>query len=107
VASWYTNASVADWWAGEAFGARRFLSLFPLFVLGLASWLQPREGTAQVRPVRVALVAGLGVATALLLLQYEVFMKGLEAIAPYPHGGFDMWIVRFAVPFRLVARWLQ
>ena len=31
--SWYANAAAADWWAGEAFGARRFLSLFPLFVV--------------------------------------------------------------------------
>ena len=37
VASWYANAAAADWWAGEAFGARRFVSCFPLFVLGLSA----------------------------------------------------------------------
>ena len=31
--SWYINAAAADWWAGEAFGARRFVSCFPVFCL--------------------------------------------------------------------------
>ena len=37
VVSWYMNAAVADWWAGEAFGARRFLSLFPFSCSGWPS----------------------------------------------------------------------
>jgi hypothetical protein len=106
LASWYTNAAVADWWAGEAFGARRFLSLFPLFTIGLATWLDPaRDG--RVPPVRAAVVAILVLANGLLLLQYELFMKGLRAIAPYPHGWIDMWLTRVAVPFRLLGRWLS
>jgi hypothetical protein len=105
LATWYTNAAVADWWGGEAFGARRFLSLFPWFVLGLGVWLQPRDGAERPAPWRIATVAVLTLANGLLLLQYELFMRGLEAIAPYPHGGFDMWVVRFAVPIRLLARW--
>jgi len=28
----YLNASIMDWWGGEAFGARRFIGLFPVFV---------------------------------------------------------------------------
>jgi hypothetical protein len=103
--SWYVNAAVADWWAGEAFGARRFLSLFPLFVLGLAVWLQPRRSDAPIRPWRLAVVAGLVVANGLLLVQYEAFMKGLTTLAPYPRGWFDMWLARFIVPFRLLASW--
>jgi hypothetical protein len=96
--SWYVNAAVADWWAGEAFGARRFLSLFPLFVVGLAVWLQPGKA----RRARLALVGGLVAANWLLLLQYEVFMKGHPALAPYPTGWFNLWIARFIVPFRLL-----
>jgi hypothetical protein len=103
--SWYLNAAVADWWAGEAFGARRFLSLFPLFVLGLATWLE-RAGTAAVRGRRVLIIAALLGANWLLLLQYQLFMKGLTAIAPYPSGWYDMWVVRFLIPFRLLASWL-
>jgi hypothetical protein len=99
LASWYVNAAVADWYAGEAFGARRFLSLLPLFVLGLSVWL----GAAS-KP-RLAVVWTLVAANWLLLLQYETFMKGLRTVAPYPRAWFDMWVVRFLVPFRLLKWW--
>ena len=104
-ASWYVNASVADWWAGEAFGARRFLSLFPLFVIGLAVWLCGSAESRVVRPGRVAVLSALAGANLLLLLQYQLAMKGLETIAPYPHGWFDMWVARFLVPIRLLTWW--
>ena len=106
VASWYVNAAVTDWWAGEAFGARRFLSLFPLFVLGLAVWLDrvAREpGPALAR--RLVVVSVLVGANLLLLLQYQLALKGMETISPYPHGPFDMWLTRFLVPFRLLEWW--
>jgi hypothetical protein len=103
--AWYVNAAVADWWAGEAFGARRFLSLFPFLVLGMATWFQGREQRAGVAMPRVVVACVLIVANGLLLLQYQVFMKGFPEIAPYPSGGFDMWAARFLVPVRLVGRW--
>ena len=104
--SWYINAAVSDWWAGEAFGARRFLSLFPVFVLGMAAWLESAaHAAARVR--RLALTAALFVANGLLLLQYQLFMKGLTTISPLPHEWFDMWLARFVVPFRLIAWWLR
>lgn len=107
VASWYVNAAVADWWAGEAYGARRFLSLYPLFVIGVAVWAQAL-GRPVIAPVRrVVLLSVLVVANGLLLLQYEVFMKGLVQMAPYPRGGFDMWLARFVVPVRLLEWWLR
>jgi hypothetical protein len=107
-ASWYVNAAVADWWAGEAFGARRFLSLFPLFTVGLASWIEAGAAAGwRGRPLRVALVCALVGANLLLLLQYQLFMKGLSAIAPYPRNWFDMWAARFVVPFRLATWWLR
>lgn len=102
LASWYVNASVADWWAGEAFGARRFLSLFPLFAMGLATWLHAVERSPRALGWRCALLGVLTGANWLLLLQYQLFMKGLAAIAPYPAGVFDMWLARFLVPFRLL-----
>jgi hypothetical protein len=101
VAAWWVNASVADWWAGEAFGARRFLSLFAIFAPGLSVWMA--EGRRWRRWLTAALVG----ANALLLLQYQVFMKGLIEIAPYPYEWFDLWLARFAVPFRIIARWIQ
>ena len=32
----YVNAAARDWWGGDAFGARRFMGLFPVLALGLA-----------------------------------------------------------------------
>jgi hypothetical protein len=104
IVSWYVNAAVADWWAGEAFGARRFLSLFPLFALGIAVWIDRGRSATISRP-RVALVAMFGVLNWLLLLQYQLYMKGLHDIAPYPAGWFDLYFTRFLVPWRLV-EWL-
>jgi len=106
LACWYINAAVADWWGGEAFGGRRFLSLFPLFALGLAVWIDGREAAAPHRS-RLMMVVGLAACNLLLLLQYQVFMKGRPDLAPYPHGWVDMWLTRFLVPVRVVAEWLS
>lgn len=100
--AWYVNSSVVDWWAGEAFGARRFLSLFPLFALGLATWVAPKKTERR----RVAVVAAVVAFTWLLLFQYEVFMKGYTTLAPYPKGAYHFWIDRFVVPFRVLAQFL-
>ena len=37
---WYVNSCWHQWWFGDAFGARAFLELSPLFVLGLAWFLR-------------------------------------------------------------------
>lgn len=100
--AWYVNASVADWWAGEAFGARRFLSLTPLLAVGLAAWLCASTGRPS-RP-RVVVVMVLIALNGLLLFQYQVFMKGWRDIAPYPRGLVDLWLTRFVVPFRVLGR---
>jgi hypothetical protein len=99
--SWYVNAVVSDWWAGEAFGARRFLSCFPIFVAGMASTLE-RWRQAAVR--RLAIVALLVVTNGLLLFQYQLFLKGWRDIAPYPDDLWNLWLARFVVPFRVLAR---
>src|SRR6476659_3946780 len=57
LSAWYVNSAVADWWAGEAFGARRFLSLYPLLVLGLAVWVDGSRHSWRV--VLVALLVAL------------------------------------------------
>jgi hypothetical protein len=101
-ASWYINSAVVDWWAGEAFGARRFLSLFPLFIVGLGIWLGARP-----ERWRLSLISALLVANLLLLLQYQVFMKGLTTVAPYPAFWFDMFAARLVVPFRLLQLWMS
>ncbi len=101
--SWYVNAAVADWWAGEAFGSRRFLSCFPILALALAAlidrWAPPLRKLALV-------AAAIVVHTGLLLVQYQAFMHGLRDVVPYPRGAYNLWVARFVVPFDLVREWL-
>ena len=102
--SWYVNAAVADWWAGEAFGARRFLSCYPVFVLGLAalfnSW---RSKSAVYAGVTGAFV----LYTLLLLVQYQAFMHGLRGVIPYPDTPDGLWLARFRSPFIILDWWLN
>lgn len=101
--AWYVNSAVADWWAGEAYGARRFLSLAPLMAVGLAFWLTDAAGRLSRR--RAAITLALIMLNALLLFQYQVFMKGWRDLAPYPQGLVNLWLMRFVVPFRVLWRW--
>lgn len=104
VASWYVNAAVVDWWGGAAFGARRFVSLYPVFVLGLAAVFDRLED----RPRLVSTVSLVFVSlTVLLLIHYQTYMHGLLAGVPYPGGFKGLWLARFWVPFELVASWLK
>jgi hypothetical protein len=104
VAAWYTNAAAADWWAGEAYGARRFVSCFPIFVIGLAAAMQPLAHRLRFLAVVSTIVI---VLNGLLLLQYQAFMHGLRAIVPYPKGAYELWLARFVVPFDLLRWWTQ
>lgn len=100
--TWYVNASVADWWGGEAFGARRFVSCLPAFVIGLAALVDRLGWNSR----RLAIASGMvTVHTLLLLVQYQAFLKGLRHIAPYPDTPYALWLARFVVPVDL-ARWL-
>lgn len=100
--SWYVNAAAADWWAGEAFGARRFISCVPVFVLGLSALIDRWAPSPRTLALCGAFVIG---HTLLLLLQYQLFMHGLRDVAPYPRGVHGLWLARFVVPFRLLASW--
>jgi hypothetical protein len=71
-------------------------------VLGLGTWI----GVPGARGLRVTIASALVAANWLLLFQYEVFMKGYRDLAPPPAGWFNLWLVRFLVPFRVIARWL-
>jgi len=98
--STYINGAVADWWAGEAFGARRYMSCFPLFAVG-AGYLLTRAGLAGA--VARWTTAALVVANLFLLAHYEVFMIGLTRFAPYPgNSWYTLWVERFLVPVRLL-----
>ena len=101
----YVNASVSDWWAGEAFGARRFISYTPFLVLGLTALFATPSFTEAPARVRVASVA-LIVYNLLFLFQYQLFMRGLEQVAPYPDTFQTFFVERLIVPVRLVRSWL-
>jgi hypothetical protein len=101
--SWYVNAAVSDWWAGEAFGARRFVSCFPVFVVGFAALLdRARAGTV----AAAASAAAFTTHTLLLLIQYQAFMHGLREVVPYPRGFAGLWLARFRAPFDILAWWI-
>jgi hypothetical protein len=100
--AWYTNAAVSDWWAGEAFGSRRFVSCVPLLVLGLSALFARARSSALV----IATVVVAVFLNGLLLLQYQLFLKGWREIAPYPNGAYGLTFARFVVPFRLLGHWL-
>jgi hypothetical protein len=102
VVSWYVNAAVSDWWAGEAFGARRFLSCYPILVIATAALF---ERLNERREVLAAITVGFSGYTFLLLLQYQAFMHGLRQVVPYPRGFVDLWLWRFRVPFDLIGWW--
>jgi hypothetical protein len=102
--SWYANAAVIEWWAGEAYGARRFVSCMPIFVLGLAALAERWHDHP-----RVLIGAGgaLVALNLLLLLQYQLFMHGLRDIAPYPRGVWGLALARFVTPFEFVRWWWE
>lgn len=99
--TWYANAAVADWWAGEAFGARRFMSVVPIFALGLAVVADRVTSLRRLAAAATVLV----VLNLLLLVQYQTFMKGRRDLAPYPKGAYNLFVARFVVPFDLVRAW--
>lgn len=102
LAEMYVNSIVYDWWGGEAFGARRFISLVPFFALGLAAFV---DGISA-RVSRRALFAGLGAFTAwnlLFILQYDLWLHGIGHISAEPTIG-EITVDKFLVPFQLLAR---
>jgi hypothetical protein len=64
----YVNASVSDWWAGNAFGQRRLIDVLPFFALGGAALIQRIK-----RPVLAAplLLSGLVTWNVLFMIQYR------------------------------------
>ena len=49
---------------------------------------------------------GLVVYNMLFLLQYQLFMRGLDELGPYPTTAREVFLDRLAIPWRLVRHWL-
>src|SRR5439155_19600598 len=84
IGEFWINASLSDWWGGNAFGARRMTDQSLLIGLGLASscaWLIRRR----LARLATALVAAGVLWTALLLAQYYYVIR--KDVGP-PWGDF-------------------
>jgi hypothetical protein len=102
----YVNASVSDWWAGEAFGARRFVSCLPFFTLGFAAVFAGRVCQAHPWMLRWTAVV-LAASNLLFLVQYQLFMRGYGHLVPYPTTTQQVLVDRFTVPWLLLRTWLE
>jgi hypothetical protein len=101
----YVSASVQDWWAGEAFGSRRFISYGVFWALGLAallSWPPVARKPRAVGWISVALVTY----NLLFLFQYQLFMRGMIDVVPYPTTAKQVFFDRLLLPVQLVWRWM-
>lgn len=98
----YVNSIVNDWWGGEAFGARRFISLIPFFALGLAAlvdWLRPRISLSAMLTVLGAFILW----NNLFILQYDLWLHGIGQISAQPTLA-EITIDKFTAPFKVLER---
>jgi len=102
----YVNASVSDWWAGAAFGARRFVGYTVFFALGFAAAFSSDTWR---RPVWLARVvaAVLVLYNLLFVLQYQVFMRGFVGLVPYPSTATQVFVDRLVLPWQILRAWLD
>ncbi len=98
----YTNGIVADWWGGEAFGARRFISLIPFFALGLAAFVDFVRPRLSQTTILVALGAFI-VWNNLFLLQYNLWLHGIGHISAIPTWQ-EMTLDKFTAPFKALEK---
>ncbi len=98
----YVNSIVNDWWGGEAFGARRFISLMPFFALGLAAFIDYARARVSQTILLVALAAFI-VWNNLFLLQYNLWLHGIGHISAIPTLQ-EMTIDKFTAPLKALER---
>ena len=99
----YINASVVDWWGGEAFGARRFIGYTVFFALGLTALVSSELWHRHARAVRLVATC-LIASNVLFLAQYQVAMRSGGDIVEYPVTAAQVLLERFALPWRLLGR---
>lgn len=89
----YLNAAQPDFWAGTAFGARRFLSCTPIFAAGLAAFLAAVSTMTRRK--------GKAIGTAALLITCSFLgVMNLRLAAAFTNGTVDRYhAIRFADVF--------
>lgn len=98
----YVNSIVSDWWGGEAFGARRFISLMPFFALGLAALIDGLPRRVSQTAILVALIV-FALWNNLFILQYNLWLHGIGHISAIPTLQ-EMTIDKFTAPFEALRR---
>lgn len=94
----YINSAVLRWWADDAFGGRRFVSLIPLFALPLGALIAQIKRTWAILAL-IALIFWNG----LCLAQYRLgFVAMNETLTLY-----EMTLGRLLIPFELAKRILR
>lgn len=102
IAETYVNSIVNDWWGGEAFGARRFISLMPFFALGLAALVDALQARVS-KTVIVAALGALMVWNLLFIFQYDLWLHGIGQISAQPTVA-EITVGKFTAPFELLKR---
>jgi len=101
----YVNSIVNDWWGGEAFGARRFVSLMPFFALGLAALIDALRARVSQTAILTALVV-LIAWNNLFILQYNLWLKGIGHISAMPTLQ-EMTLDKFTAPWKALEKLLS
>jgi hypothetical protein len=108
---WYVNATVADWWGGGAFGARRFDSALPILALGLGTAVQLGAELVRRYPrtVTAGAVAAAIAANALLMEQYRKGRLPVDDTMSWQtatEAGLEDWFDAIGYPFSFPMNWI-
>jgi hypothetical protein len=108
---WYVNATVADWWGGGSYGARRFDSALPILALGLGAAIAFAAEIVRRYPraVTACAVAAAIAANALLMEQYRKGRIPVDDTMSWQaatEAGLEDWFDAFGYPFSFPMNWI-
>jgi hypothetical protein len=88
--------AVSDWWAGDAFGQRRLVNLFPLLCIGVALCLERVKATWY-QGLTLALCGGLVLWNGLFMLQYALGRIPRQGYLTFHQLVIDKFVLLFDV----------
>lgn len=103
IAALYFNSVTGDWWGGDSFGMRRFISIMPIFALGLVSLVVALKHFfrkwPQVMPIGfVILLAWWNVDFANNYLKIKIPHDRSMQILSTPTRQMELWHERYGFP---------
>jgi hypothetical protein len=107
----YSSSTRIGWWEGVSFGARYFIGLTPLFVMGFAQLVNDSRATLRApRWLRQSLVLGAGLVCAVwtygYFLQAFTFITSFSEYHPPQQWLAGQVVILQNLPSVLVAHWL-